>query len=202
MPEQWIVESATTPPTDYNLIVPDGWFKLLLGPEDRDRSIIALADQQFHGIDNAPLLKEQMMRELQKTAKDAYQAGGIELYLSTLRVGPLPLSSSLLVSFPMPGTMPPSRDVHTLAEVLGRRGTETTVVKLSAAGRAVREVRSEPADPQTQLGNKLPTTTVKFYVPVPATEEWLILAFSTPLDPLARRMVGLFDAVADTLHWT
>ncbi|MFJ4975685.1 hypothetical protein ACIP6X_10145 [Streptomyces coeruleorubidus] len=202
MPEQWKDESATTPPKDYNLVVPDGWFKLSLDPEDRDRSIIALADQQFHGIDNAPLLKEQMMRELQKTAKDAYQAGGIELYLSTLRVGPLPLSSSLLVSFPMPGTMPASRDVHTLAEVLGRRGAETTVVKLSAAGGAVREFRSEAADPQTQLGNKLPTTTVKFYVPVPATEEWLILSFSTPLDPLARQMVGLFDAVADTLHWT
>ncbi|WP_037667552.1 hypothetical protein [Streptomyces afghaniensis] len=102
MPEHWKDESATTPPKDYNLIVPDGWFKLSLDPEDRDRSIIALADQQFQGIDNAPLLKEQMMRELQKTAKDAYQAGGIELYLSTLRVGPLPLSSSLLVSFPMP----------------------------------------------------------------------------------------------------
>jgi hypothetical protein len=84
-----------------------------------------------------------MMRELQKTLKDAYQAGGIELYLSTLRVGPLPLSSSLLVSFPMPGTMPASRDVHTLAEVLGRRRAEATVVQLSAAGGAVREFRSE-----------------------------------------------------------
>ncbi|EPJ41318.1 hypothetical protein STAFG_1608 [Streptomyces afghaniensis 772] len=91
--------------------------------------------------------------------------------------------------------------MHTLAEVLGRRRAEATVVKLSAAGGAVREFRSEAADPQTQFGNKLPTTTVKFYVPVPATEEWLILSFSTPLDPLARQMVGLFDAVADTLHW-
>lgn len=202
MPEPWEDEDATTPPKDYNLVVPDGWFKLVLDPEHRDRSIIALAEQQFHGVDNAPLLKEQVMRELQKTAKDAYQTGGIELYLSTLRVGPLPLSSSLLVSFPMPGMMPSSSDVHTLADVLGRRGEEAAVVGLSAAGRAVREFRSEAASPSTQLGNKLPTTTVKFYVPVPATKEWLILSFSTPLDPLARQMVGLFDAVADTLHWS
>lgn len=202
MPEPWKDEDATTPPKDYNLVVPDGWFKLSLDPEHRDRSIIALAEQQFHGVDNAPLLKEQVMRELQKTAKDAYQAGGIELYLSTLRIGPLPLSSSLLVSFAMPGTMPSSSDVHAFAEVLGRRGAEATVVKLSAAGRAVREFRSEAASPSTQLGNELPTTTVKYYVPVPATEELLILSFSTPLDPLARQMVGLFDAVADTLHWT
>ncbi|MFF7795322.1 hypothetical protein [Streptomyces sp. NPDC007991] len=202
MSESWVDEDATAPPKDYNLVVPDGWFKLSLDPEDRDRSIIALAEQQFRGVDNAPLLKEQVMRELQKTAKDAYQAGGIELYLSTLRIGPLPLSSSLLVSFPMPGTMPASSDVHTFAEVLGRRGAEATVVELSAAGRAVRELRSEAASPSTQLGNELRTTTVKFYVPVPATDEWLILSFSTPLDPLAQQMVGLFDAVADTLHWT
>lgn len=202
MPEPWKDEDTTTPPKDYNLVVPDGWFKLSLEPEHRDRSIVALAEQQFHGVDNAPLLKEQVMRELQKTAKDAYQAGGIELFVSTLRVGPLPLSSSLLVSFPMPGTMPSSSDVHTFKEALSRRGTKATVVKLSAAGRAVREFRSEAASPSTQLGNELPTTTVKFYVPVPATEEWLILSFSTPLDPLARQMVGLFDAVADTLHWS
>lgn len=202
MPESRAGADATTPPKDYNLVVPDGWFKLSLDPDHRDRSIIALAEQQFHGIDNAPQLKEQVMRELQKTAKDAYQAGGIELYLSTLRVGPLPLSSSLLVSFPMPETMPASRDVHTFAEVLDRRGVEATVVELSAVGRAVREFCSDPASPGTQLGNQLSTTTVKFYVPVPATDEWLILSFSTPLDPLARQMVGLFDAVADTLHWT
>ncbi|MDN0193574.1 hypothetical protein [Streptomyces sp. S.PNR 29] len=202
MPDLWQAEDQPAPPKDYNLVVPEGWFKLSLDPEHRDRSIIALAEHQFHGIDNAPLLKEQVMRELQKTAKDAYQAGGIELYLSTLRIGPLPLSSSLLVSFPMPGTMPSSSDVHTVAETLSRRGAEATVVSLSAAGRAVRELRSEAASPSTQLGNELPTTTVKFYVPVPATDEWLILSFSTPLDPLARQMVGLFDTVADTLHWS
>lgn len=28
------------------------------------------------------------------------------------------------------------------------------------------------------------------------------MSFSTPLDPLAKQMVGLFDAVADTLHWS
>lgn len=142
------------------------------------------------------------MRELQRTAKDAYQAGGIELYLSTLTIGPLPLSSSLLVSFPMPGSMPSSANVHTIAETLRQSGADITLVTLTAAGKAVRELRTEVASPGTQLGNELPTTTVKYYVPIPAADEWLIMSFSTPLDPLAKQMVGLFDAVADTLHWS
>ncbi|GAA3496061.1 hypothetical protein GCM10019016_031620 [Streptomyces prasinosporus] len=202
MPEPWKNEGTATPPEDYNLVVPEGWFKLSLDPEDRDRSIIALAEQQFRGVDNAPHLRERLMRELQKTAKDAYQAGGVELYLSTLTIGTLPLSSSLLVSFPMPGAMPPAANVHTVAETLRRSGTDITLVTLTAAGKAVREFRTEVASPDTQLGNNLPTTTVKYYVPVPAADEWLIMSFSTPLDPLAKQMVGLFDAVADTLHWS
>lgn len=88
------------------------------------------------------------MRKLQKTAKDAYQAGGNELYLPTLTSGPLPLSS-LLVSFPMPRVMPSPANVHvhTVAETLRQSGADITLVTLTAAGKAVREFRTEAASP-------------------------------------------------------
>ncbi|MBT3163933.1 hypothetical protein HTV80_12525 [Streptomyces sp. Vc74B-19] len=202
MSEPWLSEDAQDPPNDYNLIVPDGWFKLSLDPDERDRSIAALAQQQFRGMDNVPHLKDRVMRELQKTAKDAYQAGGIELYLSTLTIGSLPLSSSLLVSLPVPGAMPPGADVHTVVATMRQSGADVALVTLAAAGRSIRELRTDVADPSVQLGSTLPTTTVKYYIPVPASDEWLILSFSTPLDPLAKQMTELFDAVAGTLHWT
>lgn len=142
------------------------------------------------------------MRDLQKTAKNAYHSGGIELYLSTLMVGPLPLSSSLLISLPAPGMMPKMSSVHEMANALNGEGADVEVVELIVAGNAVRERRTEAANPSTQIGNTLPTTTVKYYVPIPATDEWLLMTFSTPLDPLADQMVGLFDAVANTLHWS
>ncbi|CAL9447238.1 hypothetical protein SUDANB146_02355 [Streptomyces sp. enrichment culture] len=66
------------------------------------------------------------MRELQKTAKDAYQAGAIELYPPTLTSGPLPLPSSLLASFSMPGVMPFPANVHTVAETLRQSGADIT----------------------------------------------------------------------------
>ncbi|MEC4016489.1 hypothetical protein [Streptomyces sp. H27-D2] len=190
-----------SPPKDYNLVVPYGWFQLKLDPDDRDRSIVALAEYQFRGLDNAPHLKEQFMRELQKRAKEAYKVGGMELYLSTLSVGSLPLASSLLVTMPPPDAWPGSATVHELADSLRGSGRDVRVVELPVAGRAVRERRKEAPSPDTQMGNTLPTTTVTFHVPIPASSAWLMMAFSTPIEPLADRMEELFDTVAETLQW-
>ncbi|MFJ3756878.1 hypothetical protein [Streptomyces sp. NPDC090080] len=199
-------EQFSSPPQDYRVVVPDGWFQLPLDPpDDRDRAIVALADLTFRGVDNAPHLKKQLMRDIQRKAKDAYKVGGTELYLSTLSVGPVPLASSLLVSVPAPDRWPRTSDAGELAEHLagGDLGGcgEVGVAQLPAAGTAVRSRRREDGDPRTQLGNTMPTTTVTYYVPIPASERWLMLTFSTPVDPLADQMVELFDTVARTLHW-
>ncbi|QKW09252.1 hypothetical protein HUT18_25590 [Streptomyces sp. NA04227] len=189
-----------TPPTDYTVLVPHGWFQLPLDPEQRDRSIIALADQQFAGVDNAPVLKQRMMRDLQKQCKAAHRAGGLELYLSLITVGGLPLASSLLVSLVADG-YPNCRTPHDLASRLRQIGREATVAPLDGSGDAVREQRTEAPDPDRQMGNTLATTTVVYNIPVPASEKWLTLTFSTPLETIAPRMVELFDTVAGTLHW-
>ncbi|MFG2649784.1 hypothetical protein [Streptomyces sp. NPDC048436] len=78
---------------------------------------------------------------------------------------------------------------------------EVGLVNLPAAGQAVRQRRREAPDPSAQLGNTLPNTLLTYYVPIPATKSWLLLNFSTPMDPLADQMVELFDVVAGTLHW-
>lgn len=202
-------DEFSSPPVDYNLIVPDGWFQISLQPEERDRCIVALADLQFRGIDNAPHLKQEFMRDLQKKAKNAYASGGTELYLSLLTAGPVPLASSLLISVPAPDDCPPVSDAGELAEHLAGRtersngdGEEVGVTRLEVAGTAVRVRRRDAAVPEAQMGNTLPTTNVTYYVPIPATKRWLMLNFSTPVDPLADQMVRLFDTVANTLHWS
>ncbi|MDJ0464423.1 hypothetical protein [Streptomyces sp. H27-C3] len=189
-------------PTDYSLVVPDGWFQLALAPDVRDSGIVALADQQFRGVDNAPHIKKQLMRDLQKKTKEAYKAGGVELYLSTLTIGSLPLASSLLVSIPSPEEFPRCSDPHELAEHLDHDVGDVRVVELAVAGWAVRQRLREAPDPAAQMGNSLPTTTLTYYCPIPASTYWLMLNFSTPLEPLADRMVELFDVVAGTLHWS
>ncbi|MEU6737149.1 hypothetical protein [Streptomyces physcomitrii] len=190
-----------SPPSDYTLIVPNGWFLVSLDPEERDRCILALAEQQFRGNDSAPVLKERLMRDLQKRAKAAYRAGGVEMYLSTLTVGPVPLASSLLVSV-LPSGWPGCRTASDLAGKLTEKGHDCRLVPLEAAGDAVREQRTKAPQPEEQMGNTLSTTTVVYHVPIPATGTWLMLTFSTPLEPLAPTMVELFDTVAGTLYWS
>ncbi|MEU9411899.1 hypothetical protein AB0E08_40260, partial [Streptomyces sp. NPDC048281] len=105
------VGSTRTPasPADYRLLLPDGWFRVRIDPEGRERSVDALADRQFAGVDNAPHLKRQLRDELLNQASAAYRDGGIELYLSLQQAGPLTIPASLLITLlpPAPGTVQP-----------------------------------------------------------------------------------------------
>jgi hypothetical protein len=198
-------DDFSSPPTDYNLLVPDGWFEISLDPEERDQSILALVDLQFRGVDNAPHLKRELMTDLQKRAKGAYGIGGTQLYLSLLTAGPVPLASSLLISVPAAAEWSVCSNVDELAAHLADRwpgeNAELGVKRLEAAGDAVRVRRRDAPNPDSQMGNTLPVTTLTYYVPIPTARRWLMLNFSTPMDPLADEMVHLFDTVAGTLHW-
>ncbi|QER84924.1 hypothetical protein [Streptomyces tendae] len=196
----------TEPPSDYQLLLPDGWFRILLDPEQRDTSVDALVERRFRGIDNAPHLKEEMRADLRRRAAEAYEGGGIELYLSFQEAGPLTVPASLLVSLaPLRGPEPPAP--QDLARAFARDsgpdddGTQVSVEDL-AAGTAVR-VRSatRPTERERQDGHRA-SVSVEYHVPVPGTAQYLLLTFSTPLEPVADAMAGLFDAIASSLTWT
>ncbi|MFI8927515.1 hypothetical protein ACIG3E_07545 [Streptomyces sp. NPDC053474] len=178
--------------------MPEGWFQLPLNPpKARDRALVALVGRQFGGVDHVPLVKERLVRELREEVKRAGRVGGVELYLSLLGLGGVPLASSLLVSL-APEAWPGCRTAYDLAR---RLPGDAEVVELAGAGEAVREGRAEAADPGRLMGSTLATTTVVYNVPVPASQTWLTLTFSTPMEALAPKMVELFDTVAGTLHW-
>ncbi|MFJ3139075.1 hypothetical protein ACIRG8_23500 [Streptomyces sp. NPDC102359] len=196
----------TEPPSDYQLLLPDGWFRILLDPEQRDMSVDALVERRFRGIDNAPHLKEEMRADLRRRAAEAYEGGGIELYLSFQEAGPLTVPASLLVSLaPLRGPEPPAP--QDLARAFARDigpdddGTQVSVEDL-AAGTVVR-VRSatRPTERERQDGHRA-SVSVEYHVPVPGTAQYLLLTFSTPLEPVADAMAGLFDAIASSLTWT
>jgi hypothetical protein len=181
---------SPAPPSDYRLILPDGWFRIDLEPGTREKAAIALIERQFRGADNIPHLKAEARDRLLATAAGAYRNGGIELYVSLQAAAGMPLPAALVVTL-----TPPQASEHgsvspeLLAAKLSARG-EVTVAEL-AAGRAVRVRRYDP-----------PVTSLDLHVPVPDSSAWLLLSFSTPLAPLADALVGMFDAVAGTLRWT
>ncbi|MDN3268479.1 hypothetical protein [Streptomyces sp. MA15] len=172
----------TVTPVDYELLLPEGWFRIGIEPASRECSVDALVDRRFSGVDNAPHLKKRLRNELLAQAAAAYHQGGIELYLSMQQAGALTVPASLLVTLLPSGRTP---------EAAG-----ASVVELAAGTALRRRTDAAPDD-----GEALPSVTLDYQVPVPGTETHLLLTFSTPLVQIADAMVELFDAVAGSLRW-
>ncbi|MFJ8143529.1 hypothetical protein ACIQ8D_00345 [Streptomyces sp. NPDC096094] len=204
------VDSSENPaaPADYRLLLPEGWFRILLDPDRRDRSVDALVERQFYGIDNAPHLKEELRADLRRRAAKAHRSGGIELYLSLQEVGPFTVPASLLVSLaPLRHAEPlPAED---LARAFAEEAEEAdpgeapqiTVEEL-VAGTAVRVRRLSRQPGENGPDGDHVSVSVEYHLPVPGTMAFLLLTFSTPLEPIADTMAGLFDAIAGSLTWT
>ncbi|GGW92235.1 hypothetical protein GCM10010383_22630 [Streptomyces lomondensis] len=195
------------PPTDYRLLLPEGWFRVRIEPELRERSVDALINRQFEGVDNAPHLKRQLRESLLAQAAAAFRDGGIELYLSLQKAGALTIPASLLVTLlpPQGGGQSTVQDIA--ARLSADQELEVSVVELSS-GPAVRTRRStgqpeRPAPPGLPGSPEetLPSVTLDYQLPVPRADGCLLLTFSTPLVQIADAMVQLFDAVAASLAW-
>ncbi|MFJ9560367.1 hypothetical protein ACIRQQ_10030 [Streptomyces fuscichromogenes] len=181
------------PPSDYGMLVPDGWFRIPLEPDGWKAPVRALAERVFEGQDDAVLLKREFVKAVGARAEEGYENGGVELYVSTTSIGPVPLSSSLLVT-----VAPAEEDIR--LEAKGRSQEVTDVVLPFAGPATMRRTRRVP-DAEDPTGNQLPVTVVDYAVRVPNTQAILLLTFSTTLDMFADAMVDLFEAVAKSLHW-
>ncbi|MFJ9713498.1 hypothetical protein [Streptomyces sp. NPDC101234] len=186
-------DGENAPPSDYGLVVPDGWFRIPLEPDGWKAPIRALADRVFEGQDDAVLLKREFVKAVRARAEEGYENGGVELYISTTSIGPVPLSSSLLVT-----VAPDGEGIRLAAR---GRSQEITDVVLPFVGPATMRCTRTVPDTDDSTGNQLPVTVVDYAVKVPNTQAVLLLTFSTSLDMFADALVDLFEAVAKSLHW-
>ncbi|MFJ4920891.1 hypothetical protein [Streptomyces sp. NPDC088725] len=195
------VSGQDAPPSDYRLLLPDGWFRIDLTPQRREESVTALVEKQFAGYDSAPLLKEELRKDLKKRAAKAYRSGGIELYLSLQQAGPFTVPASLLVTLaPLqhPEPLPLEALAQSLVEDDEDREVSIGELRSSPAVR-VRKRQQQPSGEAT--GRSAISTSVDYHIPVPGSTAFLLLSFSTPLEVIADAMTHLFDAIADTLVW-
>lgn len=191
----------TAPPGDYRLLLPEGWFRILLDPEQRDQSVDALVGRQFHGIDNAPHLKEELRKDLRRRAAKAHRGGGIELYLSLQEVGPFTIPASLLVTL-APLKRSERLPLEALAQVLAEEGEEAVSIEELQAGPAVRVRKLVLQGDEESSERPHNSLLVEYHLPVPGAPAFLLLSFSTPLEAIADAMAELFDAIASSLTWT
>jgi hypothetical protein len=172
-------------PRDYAITVPDTWVLIPLQPGVREKAISALLRRQFAGTSGAAGVRAALRRHFTDLTEAAWQTGGIELYLSLMTAGPLPIQASLLVTLippPPPGPLP----VEAVALDAKKRNRSVSFIQ-APAGTGVRTQGS--------------ATDISFYFSVPGSGAWLLLAFSGPDGPLASVMSDLFDAIAATLRW-
>jgi hypothetical protein len=177
--------------TGYRLVVPDQWFALDLAPGRRERSVTALTERQFAGVDNAPHLKAQAREELLARAETAHDAGGLEMFLSLQQVAGIPIAASLVTFLVPPSSGPVSSGE--LARSLADNDRQVSILELPA-GNAVRVFR------RSGSGDGQASATLEVFIPVPGSG-WLLLAFSAPLGPLVPALTKLFDAICTTLRW-
>lgn len=209
-----MTSGAVQRPVGYRLVVPDGWRRIEAGEEHRERHVARLVAEQFSGVDHLPHVRRRLQDSLLAYVARAWEDGAVELYLSVLRAGPLPLSSSLVVSYlpgPERGTLEEQDHQQMLLSAAReeRADRQVTDVRLltSPEGWAVRRLvdREAPAGGDA-LGQALgpnPTFGVDWFHPVPGSSgATLLLSFSSPLLPLRADLTALFDTVATTLAWT
>jgi hypothetical protein len=172
-------------PRDYAVAVPDSWALIPLEPGVREKAIGVLIRRQFAGTPSTSGAKAALRRHLTDLAEAARQTGGIELYLSLMKAGPVPLAASLLITLipPSPSGPVPAQAV---AEEAKKRNRSVRIMQL-AAGTCVRVETSAAG--------------LSFYFCVPGSGAWLLLAFAGPDWPLGPAMKELFEAIAGTLRW-
>ena len=192
-------EAQDPPPRDYRIATPEGWERIVLDPGTWDPIIARIVDKEFRGVDNAPHLKAQMRDMLTAQAAAAVANGGLELYLSLMRLANMPLPASLVVTFvpPREQVPPPLAD---LAVQYAAKGENVRMMDFPA-GPALRRKWQESPNPTEQAGNTRPVAHLDIQFQVPGSGAFLLLSFSTPMFELAEALDGLFESIASTLRW-
>ncbi|WP_405870250.1 MULTISPECIES: hypothetical protein [unclassified Streptomyces] len=190
-------------PSDYRLAFPEGWERIVLDPDRWPHRIDKLVNRGLRRTKATPQLKAALAERMKAQAEAAHANGGVEMYLVNQLIGQVPVSAGLVVTVLKPQSGTAVGDLADIAMSLAARTApddEVTTTDLPA-GPAVRHLyrrRPEPDDPD---GNKLTVTHLDVYLAVPHADQRLLLSFSTPMEPLAEALVGLFDSIARTLQW-
>lgn len=191
------------PPSDYRLAVPEGWERVVLDPDRWTHRIDRLVNRSLRRTKASPQLKAALAERMAAQAQAAHANGGVEMYLFNQLLGQVPVSAGLVVTVMRPPAGTAAGDLGDIALSLTARaatGDEVTTVELPA-GPAVRHLYRRRPAPDDPDGNKLLVTHLDVYLAVPHADQRLLLSFSTPMEPLAEALVGLFDSVARTLQW-
>lgn len=194
----------------FAVTVPPSWFELDLAPTTRDGAIGALVDAR---VRDQPELREhrsEIVRLLRQQAREAWDAGArfCACVVEPTDEGPITASATVSV-VPGPLGVDPGGQEHLDAllaplapkEASGEDDTwrQVSVVEVPGTHGAARAWGVEDVDLPQDAGWVRVVQLLQL-VPVPGSNQVVLLACSSPVLPLADVLVDLFHAVADTLR--
>jgi hypothetical protein len=178
----------SAPPRDFVLLLPPGWIRIPIdGREGARATALATAKVSDLPEPQRSAAREKLARMIKTGLREARQGGGIDVLMSLAEAQGVPIAASCLVSYVDEGGAPVPLDL--LAEDLSTDGGDARLVKI--AGRSA--VRYRHVDP--------PITRLDYMMTLPGKPGLLTFAYSTQVEPLADALVGLFDAMMESLRW-
>lgn len=179
-------------PRDFAVLLPPGWARIPLDGRESARAA-TLAANKTAGLEEPQrsAVRDKLARMIRQALQDARSAGGIDVLLSLAERDGIPLAASCLISYLDKGQEVPldALAAELSAEDDGAGGS----VWLTEAGGC-------PAVRRRYLDDGV--TRVDYFLPMPGRPTgFLVMAFGTPMEPLADALVTLFDAIAQSLRW-
>lgn len=179
-------------PRDFAVLLPPGWARIPLDGRESARAA-TLAANKTAGLEEPQrsAVRDKLTRTIRQALQDARSAGGIDVLLSLAERDGIPLAASCLISYLDKGQEVP---LDMLAAEFAAEDDEAGgSVSLTEAGGFPAVRRRYTDDGITRLD---------YFLPMPGRPTgFLVMAFGTPMEPLADALVTLFDAIAQSLRW-
>jgi hypothetical protein len=179
-------------PRDFAVLLPPGWARIPLDGRESVRAA-TLAANKTAGLEEPQrsTVRDKLTRMIRRALRDARSTGGIDVLLSLAERDGIPLAASCLISYLDRGQEVPFDMLA--AELSAKDGGAGGSVTLT-------EVGGCPAVRRRYIEDGI--TKVDYFLPVPGRPTgFLVMAFGTPMEPLAGALVTLFDAIAQSLRW-
>jgi hypothetical protein len=181
--------TVTAPPRDFAILLPPGWARIPLDGREKARAA-SLAAQKTSGLaePQRSQVREKLAQAIRAALRDARFAGGIDVLISLAERDGVPLAASCLISYLDQGQKVP---LDVMTAELSAQGGEAALTELANGAPAVRRRWVDSG-----------VTKVDYFLPMPGRPTgFLVMAFGTPMAPLADALVLLFDAIAQSLRW-
>lgn len=187
------------PPGDFTFAVPDDWVRIrVCNAAERASDVRRLARAVTKGRSDRDALLPKVSQLFQDAASSYADDYTVEVYLSLVQEGSLPLACALAVGVVPPqgaGSDPGQTQAAFLASAAPRGSAELVDLGAGPVPRLCRRVVTEATST-----HRVENYVVQYQHLVPGGG-YVVLSFSTPQLLLLEPLTGLFDAVAGSFRW-